>query len=115
MRVISGLHDLTLSGFSTIVLQKGDELEDAENDQAKPGVYKCAEIDFKCLVARGERQIGKEGIIESITQKNDQQPTEIACHVLGHPSSVCRRGAQVGCWADPKVSPGLSQGPVVII
>jgi len=32
IRAISGLHGLTLSGLSTIVLQEGSELEDAEND-----------------------------------------------------------------------------------
>jgi hypothetical protein len=80
IRVISGLHGLALPGLSMIVLQKGDELENAEDDQDEPGVHQRAEVDFKPLMTGGERKVRVEGEIKSIPQKNDEQPTEIACH-----------------------------------
>src|SRR5436190_20285631 len=96
MRVISGPRGLTPPGFPAIALQEGDEFEDAEDDQAEPRVYQRAEIDFKRLVARGERKIREEGIIESISQQNDYQPTEISFHIFGHPSSASRKRATTG-------------------
>ena len=65
-------------------LEVRHQLKNSENNQTKPEIHECTQINLEPLMAGGRREVGIKRKIEAITEEDNHQPTDPSRGVCGH-------------------------------
>ena len=60
------------------------QLENPKDNQTKPKIHECTQINLEPLMAGGRREVGIKRKIEAITEEDNHQPTDPSRGVCGH-------------------------------